>query len=290
LALNLCAGQTVAVGTNTYGSTGVYSDTLATSFGCDSIILTALTIDPLILGTITFSRDFCSDEAPVNFTALPLGGIWVDPGIDSTTGLFSPALAGAGTHTVIYIPNSPCPIPDSVTVQVFSTPVINFVATDELCDQNNGSIVLTIAGGTPAYIYNWSNGETTQNLVSLKKGAYSVIVTDVNNCTDSEDITLINEINSDCKYGIFVANIFSPDGNGENDVLYVQGSGVQTMEFIIFNRYGNRIFESKSTEVGWDGNYKGSPAKTGAFVYFVRGTFLNGDEFELKGTTTLIRR
>ena len=286
----MCAGQSVTVGTNTYGSSGVYRDTLASSFGCDSIIVTNLTINPLVPGSITFSRDFCSDEVPVAFTATPLGGKWFGPGVDSTTGLYSPALAGAGTHTIIYVPNSPCPIPDTVTVQVFSTPVINFVATDELCDQSNGKIDLTIVGGTPAFAFSWSNGATIQNLVDLKEGLYSVTVTDVNNCTDSEDITLINIIHPDCEFGIFVANIFSPDGNGENDILFVQGSGVQTMKFVVFNRYGNKVFESSSTEVGWDGTFKGSPANTGVFVYYVRGIFLNGDEFDEKGTVTLIRR
>ncbi len=287
---NLCAGQTVTVGANIYGSTGIYRDTLATAFGCDSIIETNLTINPLVLGTITFSSNLCQNDLPATFTATPIGGRWIGTGIDTITGVFSPAIAGVGIHTIVYIPNGPCPLPDTVQVNVFSVPVINFDETDELCDQANGEIDVTITGGTPAYIYNWSNGDSTLNISNLKEGSYSLIVSDANNCSNSDNTSLINIIDPDCEFGIYVPNVFSPDGNQENDLFYVQGSGIETVKLVIFNRYGNKVFESNAIGGGWDGTYKGSPVNPDVFVYYVEGTFVNGEEFEKKGTITLIRR
>ncbi|MBL7928762.1 MAG: gliding motility-associated C-terminal domain-containing protein [Bacteroidia bacterium] len=55
---------------------------------------------------------------------------------------------------------------------------------------NNGSIQLTVNAGTAPYTYNWSNGATTQNLSNLTAGMYTVTVTDVNGCTESQTITL----------------------------------------------------------------------------------------------------
>ncbi|MFQ3336711.1 MAG: gliding motility-associated-like protein, partial [Flavobacteriales bacterium] len=105
-----------------------------------------------------------------------------------------------------------------------------------------------------------------------------------------ETISIINVSTPDCNYNIFVPNVFSPDGNGENDVLKVEGNGIETIEFIIFNKWGNLIFKSSSADQGWDGTFKGQPVNQGAFVYFVKGTFVDGNSFEQKGTVTVIRR
>lgn len=55
---------------------------------------------------------------------------------------------------------------------------------------SNGSIALSVAGGSPDYTYVWSNGETTQDLAGLEPGTYIVTVTDLNNCTASLDISI----------------------------------------------------------------------------------------------------
>ncbi|MDB4089417.1 gliding motility-associated C-terminal domain-containing protein, partial [Flavobacteriales bacterium] len=287
---SLCAGETVTVGTNVYGATGIYSDTFATALGCDSIINTNLLINPLTPGVITFTQDMCEDAAVVLFTATPTGGYWKGPGIDSATGFFDPALAGAGIYTITYTGPGPCGRTDSATVEVYSVPTITFNLTDDECDEGSGAIDVTIIGGTPTINYTWSNGEITEDLTAIKEGIYTLSVVDVNGCSSSETMSIINVSNPDCDYSIFVPNVFSPDGNGENDVLKVEGNGIETIEFSIFNRWGNLIFSTTSADVGWDGSFKGQPVNQGAFVCFVRGTFVDGNEFEEKGTVTVIRR
>ncbi len=287
---SLCAGETVMVGGNTYGATGVYRDTFLTTLGCDSIIVTNLTINSLTPASITFTTDMCEDASPVRFTATPFGGKWGGNGIDTTTGLFDPSTFGAGIYTITYTAPGPCGVTDTAIVTVFSSPTIVATITDDECDVGVGAIDVTITGGTAPITYTWSNGAVTEDQAGLKAGTYTLSVVDVNGCTDSRTVSLIN-LNSDtCDYNIFVPNIFSPNGDGENDVLQVEGAGIQTVELIIYNRWGNLIFESRSQAVGWDGNFQGKPANPDVFVYYVKGTFVDGETFSQKGTVTLIRR
>lgn len=287
---SLCAGETVTVGSNVYGITGIYNDTFATTLGCDSIINTNLLINPLTPGIITYTTDMCQDASLVQFTATPSGGNWGGTGINTTTGFFNPTLAGAGIYTITYTGPGPCGRKDSAIVEVYSMPTITYTLTDDECDVGDGEIDVTIIGGTPSIIYTWSTGETTEDLIGLKEGTFTLSLVDAKGCTSSETISIINVSTPDCNYNIFVPNVFSPDGNGENDVLKVEGNGIETIEFIIFNKWGNLIFKSSSADQGWDGTFKGQPVNQGAFVYFVKGTFVDGNSFEQKGTVTVIRR
>ena len=89
---------------------------------------------------------------------------------------------------------------------------------------------------------------------------------------------------------MFVPNVFSPDGNGVNDILFVDGKNIQQVQLMIYNRWGNLVFQSNSVAEGWDGNFKGKPFNQGVFVYIVTGRFKDGKDFDQKGTITLIRK
>jgi trimeric autotransporter adhesin len=88
---------------------------------------------------------------------------------------------------------------------------------------------------------------------------------------------------------MFVPNAFSPNGDGHNDVLKVNGICLQTMTFMIFNRWGEKVFETNDQSVGWDGTYKGDEMNTGVFVYRLEGKTYDGKAFSSKGNITLIR-
>jgi len=88
---------------------------------------------------------------------------------------------------------------------------------------------------------------------------------------------------------ILVANVFSPNNNGTNDVLHVLGKGIDQMQFTIFDRWGEKVFETTDVNTGWDGTYKGKPMNIGVFVYIIKGKFKNGDTIDKKGNVTLLR-
>ena len=88
---------------------------------------------------------------------------------------------------------------------------------------------------------------------------------------------------------MYVPNAFSPNADGVNDVLYVRGRCLANFTFQIFNRWGEKVFETGSQLLGWDGTFNGEPMNTGVFVYRLQGTTINNDPFSMKGNITLIR-
>lgn len=89
--------------------------------------------------------------------------------------------------------------------------------------------------------------------------------------------------------GIAVPQAFSPNQDGNNDVLYVYGGAVSNMSFNVFNRWGELVFSSASLDRGWDGSFKGEPASTGVYVYTLKATFTDDESITKTGNVTLIR-
>jgi gliding motility-associated-like protein len=165
-------------------------------------------------------------------------------------------------------------------------------ATDESCTgASDGQILSSVSGGSIPYTYLWSTGAITQNLLNIGEGTYILTVTDANGCMAEETAVLIDPLIAcdSIDPHIVIPNIFSPNADGENDVLYVRGSGVETLLFIVYDRWGEKVFESNSLDNGWDGTYRGRAMDAAVFVYYIKARFINGEEQTLKGNVTLIR-
>lgn len=151
----------------------------------------------------------------------------------------------------------------------------------------------TIFLGTSAYLsatggagYLWNTGETGSQ-IRVNPGSatiYTVTVT-ANECSGIDTV----KVEVDVSNSASVPSVFSPNGDGINDILYVRGSGIKEIEFILFNRWGEKIFESNDINSGWDGVFNGKPADASVFVYTIKGKFLNDSEINAKGNVTLIR-
>jgi gliding motility-associated-like protein len=89
---------------------------------------------------------------------------------------------------------------------------------------------------------------------------------------------------------VYVPNAFNPNSTQqENRVLRVYGYVIQSMQFMVFNQWGEKVFESNNQSSGWDGNYKGKPLPSGVYIYVMRWTHINGSVNEMKGSITLVR-
>ena len=90
---------------------------------------------------------------------------------------------------------------------------------------------------------------------------------------------------------IFVPDAFTPDNAGpnENNTFRPYVINNKTYEMLIFNRWGEKMFETTDLNKGWDGNYKGQPAQDGVYVYKMMVTSLEDKVFQYNGTFTLIR-
>lgn len=87
----------------------------------------------------------------------------------------------------------------------------------------------------------------------------------------------------------FIPNTFTPNGDGNNDILYVRSLKTDELYFSVYNRWGELVFETTDATQGWDGRFKGREADSGVFGYYLRVKCANGGETFSKGNVTLIR-
>jgi gliding motility-associated-like protein len=257
----------------------------------DSIILN---VSDRIIATIDSLPYLCENSPIVQLTAANIGGVWSmafnNAFIDSLSGEFNPSLAGIGTHQITYQTLGLCGEKYSTTIKINQGPIATLDVSDETCeDRSNGKITLFVNAGEPPYAYIWNTGDTISEIAGLEPNDYFVTITDSMGCVASENATIMKSFELCEDPSVFIPNIFSPNGDGENDVLYVIGRNISQLEFLIFNRWGEKVFESNNLETGWDGTHRGSPQNSGVYVYSIKATLRNGSIEELKGTITLVK-
>jgi gliding motility-associated-like protein len=114
---------------------------------------------------------------------------------------------------------------------------------------------------------------------------YTVTVADVNGCSIEKTVTITVNDN----FEIFVPDVFSPNADGENDILYVRGTGIKELQFVVYDRLGEKIFETTDASKGWDGTFKGTQLNNAVFAYYLSATLANDKKIITKGDITLIR-
>lgn len=119
---------------------------------------------------------------------------------------------------------------------------------------------------------------------------YSVLITDqASGCSYAERVRVYRfEINCG-EPNIFIPTAFTPNGDGENDQLFVRGKNIDEMSFFIYNSWGEKVFESNNQQTGWDGTHRGTQANNEVFVYYLEATCVDGQRYFKKGDVTVIR-
>jgi gliding motility-associated-like protein len=115
---------------------------------------------------------------------------------------------------------------------------------------------------------------------------YTLTVFDSLGCAATDTVTIFVDILCG---DVFVPNAFSPNNDGQNDVLFVRGNCIATMDFKVFNRWGEMVFHSTDPAIGWDGVWRGVLCENAVFTYVLTGTEVDGSEINLKGNVSLIR-
>jgi gliding motility-associated-like protein len=174
-----------------------------------------------------------------------------------------------------------CSGKDTIIINFNPLPLVNLGNDSTLCQGSNILLDATTANAT----YLWQDASVSSTYYVSQPGEYTVTVM-VNGCSKSDEI-VINY--SDCNEVLYIPNIFSPNGDGQNDVLYARGEGVEEFVFIIYDRWGERVFETKNISDGWDGNFRGKQCDPAVFAYYVKVVFESGIEDRRKGTITLVR-
>jgi gliding motility-associated-like protein len=119
-----------------------------------------------------------------------------------------------------------------------------------------------------------------------QSGWYVVTVTSSDGCLASDSVFI--EVIDPCGETM-IPTVFSPNADGLNDNLCVLGGCIQTMNLQVFNRWGEKVFESNEETDCWDGTFNGQSVNTGTFVFKLNGTRTDGSEFNSAGNLNVIR-
>ncbi|MEQ9188552.1 MAG: PKD domain-containing protein [Cryomorphaceae bacterium] len=116
---------------------------------------------------------------------------------------------------------------------------------------------------------------------------YSVVVRDIYGCFEETYKFKVDVIE---KYSVDVPELFSPNGDGLNDAIFVRGWGIEALEeFAIYNRWGQEIFSTNDLKQGWDGTFNGAEQQMDTYAYIVKVKFYDDNQHVLHGFIELIR-
>lgn len=211
-----------------------------------------------------------SFQSGIQFTNLPPGSYNVIVRNINT------ACISAATAVVINTPPLP---PAAPQVSVVTLPG---------CDGTTGSISFTAPiGNSFEYGLN-GNYQSAPLFTNLQPGTYNATVRNTGTACISAVVPIL-VATPNCTNDLFVPNAFSPNGDGKNDLLFVRGTQIRSLQFILFNQWGEKVFETTQQNAGWDGRVNGKAQPVGVYVYALKAILADGTVIQKKGSVTLIR-
>ncbi|MES2284736.1 MAG: PKD domain-containing protein [Bacteroidota bacterium] len=176
------------------------------------------------------------------------------------------------------------------TVSLVPGPTAAFTVSDASADISQNIAFQNQSTSDVSWLWNFGDSSTGSILenpthVYTTAGVYNVclVATDASGCNDTTCQTEIVSTNPTGPSG------FSPNGDGQNDVFYLMGGPFKTLEFRIYNNWGELVFETTKQSIGWDGKYKGIDQAIGVYVYSVVGITEDDFEYKVSGDITLLR-
>jgi gliding motility-associated-like protein len=175
----------------------------------------------------------------------------------------------------------------TVTEQL-NSPTVS-INNPEALSTSNPNVTLTANATNGNATFTWSNGGSSPSTTVTEPGLYFVTATDANSgCTASASTTVSLVVD----HNIFVPNAFSPNNDGANDFFPIYGNlnNISYLEIQLFDRWGEKVFESYNHYFAWDGTFKGKPLAPQVLVWQLKLVFIDGYTSPLrKGSLTLIR-
>ncbi|MDF1672623.1 MAG: gliding motility-associated C-terminal domain-containing protein [Vicingaceae bacterium] len=289
---------------NTAGP-GNHVITYTISGSCGDIDTMTIVVNPSDDASFSYSpTTFCdTDPNPLPAGIVTVGGTFtIDNSgtINGTTGEVNLLTSGPGSYIITYTTNGPCPSSDTVSITITNCsipPVANLSATNtSVCINDCVDYTDISTGGTPTS-WNWyfegatpntSSQQNPSNICYDTLGTFGVSLM-VSNAFGNDSIYIANYITVDsCNIiddVLIIPNVFSPNGDGENDLFKPYGTNISTLYMAIYNRWGELIYRSELINSGWDGRTTaGALCTEGTYFYLIE---VNGETY--KGTVTMLR-
>lgn len=298
----ICAGETVTLNLNVSGGFPAYT-VLWNGVAQNNVIVAPTQDITYVAEVIDQAGCYWSQSFNVDYNANPIVNagpdITVCSGHDQVLGAQIDGYSGASyqwtpsaglnasnlayptfnsstghTYTVNVTTAAGCTGTDQVIVTVLPSPSVN-AGPDQTITylQTNCSLNGTGAGNamwSPDYYLTCTNCfiPTAAPMVTT---TYTLSVTGANGCVSTDDVTVTVDVPKD----VFVPSAFSPNNDGNNDVLYARGYTILHMHFIVYDLWGQVMFDSFQPDKGWDGTVNGAPASVGLYVYTLEVEYVN---------------
>jgi gliding motility-associated-like protein len=283
--------------TATPTATTTYTVFVTDANGCSASSSVTVTVNNCAapMPVISSSSTSVCDGNCINFsdasTGSPTSWSWTfQGGTPPTSTQQNPGtvcFSGAGMDTVTLVVSNSNGSNTAISV-ITVNPVPVAIAGTSTTITIGSSVTLTAGGGGT---YSWApatglNCTTCANPVATPTvtTTYTVFVSQ-GGCTDTATV----QIDVIDEHNVFVPQAFSPNGDGQNDVFMIRGAGIKNIHLYVYDRIGEKVFESTDISLGWDGTYKGQPMNTAVFVYHADIFFTDGTTQFLKGDVSLVR-
>lgn len=257
--------------------TGLYYCTLTNSCGSnvDSVYVNNIYDAPQF--NLPHDTTLCEGDSVYLLSpySYPYSSIWQDTLVQDYY-----SVKQSGTYSLTIRDTNNCESTDFIQV-IFEQFPHPFLGNDtSICVGQQ----ITLNGQYPGN-YLWSNGSSQPEITVGQEGSYVLAVS--NSCgTNTDTIHLRIEA---CNQLVWVPNAFTPNGDGKNDVFLPYVENVYEYRLIIFNRWGEMVFETTSQNTGWDGTFKGDRALDAVYVYKMTFVDYYGKPYTKYGHVVLYR-
>lgn len=269
------------------------------SFGCTSVIQKTINAGVAPQLAINTGSYICLGDSALLFASGGQTYTWMPTNTfynpNSASGYVKPEQST--TFTVLISANSlssACIYTLTTQVVVDNISLLNPIKAESnpVKIKNGESSTLHYLGDPGAFIY-WipatqpSSGYTVRATPQTTQ-VYTVQISK-GQCIETRTV-LVEVYSEDCNSDlIFIPNTFTPNRDGINDVLMVRSNAVQALYFAVYNRWGERIFETRNLNIGWDGTIGTANAEQGVYGWYIEAECYNGRKTFKKGNVTLLR-
>ena len=275
---------------------GSYFYTVTDSRGCTVSDSSVVPLSLAITLQATVIQPLCPPLATGSIAVTATGGnpgytyMWSNAAQNPTNAQLAP-----GTYLLTVTDSRGCTALDTFTLAYQGSLTVNAGIADTI-DLGQSATLTAITNSTAGDIsYIWSPDyhlscvDCQSNVAfPVQTITYTVVASDTNGCRATDSVTVYVNKN----YNIYIPNAFTPNGNSVNDYFQIFGDTTSWKQVSadIYNRWGEKIFESHDIDFKWDGTYKGKLQEPNVYVYVINVTFIDGHSTGvLKGSVTLIR-
>ncbi len=275
-------------------SAGTYTITITDTNGCIATQTLNISQPSAVTATATATAASCGqNNGSASATANGGTGSYT---YSWSTGATTSSIINqpSNIYTVTITDANACTQTASVNVGTTGGPI----ATATAAATNISSGTSTTLTGTGGGSYTWSPsaGLSCTNCANPTASPtittqYCLTVTDTNGCTDLACVTLYVESPCPGSDNFSVPNAFSPNGDGRNDLFELHGwkDCINTFVLTVFDRWGEKVFESEDPGKSWEGTRNGKELDAAVYVYYISATNTQGEPFIRKGNITLMR-